>query len=89
MNGMLRRCLLMSIGALALAGVLLAAGVPGAVLLGFAPLAACLGMHLLMGHQMLMGHGDSHGQDLLATARHANVPRDGRADASDPAGPTR
>ena len=80
MNGLLRRCVLMSIGALALAGVLLAAGVPGAVLLGLTPLAICLGMHLLM------GHGDARGQELLATARRASEPRDGGADPADTAG---
>ena len=83
MNGMLRRCLLMSIGALALAGVLLAAGVPGGVLLGFAPLAVCLGIHVLM------GHGDANGQHLLATARHAIEPRDRGEEAPDIARSTR
>ena len=83
MTGMLRRCLLMSVGALALAGVLLAVGVPGAVLLGFAPLVVCVGMHLLM------GHGATHSQYPLATAQHAGVPHEGQEITADPAGATR
>lgn len=51
----LRRCLVMAAVALVAAIVLLVAGVPGSALLGFLPLAACLGMHVLM------GHGSHHG----------------------------
>lgn len=50
MEALLRRCLLMCIGALALVGMLLVVGLPGAALVGFAPFAICLGLHLLMGH---------------------------------------
>jgi peptidoglycan/LPS O-acetylase OafA/YrhL len=46
----LRRCLVLSAAALFAAIVLLVAGVPGSALLGFLPLAACLGTHALMGH---------------------------------------
>ncbi|MFN8520277.1 MAG: hypothetical protein U0667_12985 [Chloroflexota bacterium] len=83
MNGVVRRCVVMAIGAFALAAVLLAAGVPGAVLLGFAPLAVCLGMHLLM------VHGDPHGQHLLATARRAGEPHDRDAEAAPGTGASR
>ena len=62
---MLRRCLAMTVGASALAALLLAAGVPGAVLLAVAPALVCVGMHLVV------GHGDAHGEDLLRTARAA------------------
>jgi hypothetical protein len=62
---MVRRCLAMTVGALAVAAVLLAAGVPGAVLLALAPALVCVGMHVVM------GHGDAHGEDLLRTARAA------------------
>jgi hypothetical protein len=65
MNTMVRRCLAMTVGALAVAAVLLAAGVPGAVLLAIAPALACVGMHVVM------GHGDASGEDLLRTARAA------------------
>jgi hypothetical protein len=65
MNSMIRRCLAMTVGAAALAVVLLAAGVPGAVLLALAPALVCVGMHLVM------GHGDAHGEDLYRTARAA------------------
>lgn len=54
MNPMIRRCLAMTVGAGAVAAVLLAAGVPGAVLLAVAPALVCVGMHLVM------GHGDAH-----------------------------
>jgi hypothetical protein len=60
---MIRRCLAMAVGGLAVAAVLLAAGVPGAVLLAFAPAVVCVGMHVVM------GHGDAHGEDLLRTAQ--------------------
>jgi hypothetical protein len=63
MNSMVRRCLAMTAGAVLLAAVLLAAGVPGAVLLAVAP-ALCR-MHLAM------GHGDAHGEDLYREARAA------------------
>jgi hypothetical protein len=65
MNSMVRRCLAMTVGAAAVAAVLLAAGVPGAVLLALAPALVCLGMHLVM------GHGDAHSDDLYRTARAA------------------
>ena len=65
MNSMVRRCLAMTAGAVLLAAVLLAAGVPGAVLLAVAPALVCVGMHLVM------GHGDAHGEDLYRTARSA------------------
>ena len=78
MNSMVRRCLAMTVGAGALAVVLLAAGVPGAVLLALAPALVCVGMHLVM------GHGDAHGEDLYRTARAAadrpNRPVDDPAD---------
>jgi len=82
MNDLLRRCLVMSAGAVALAGVLLAAGVPGALVLSFAPLAVCLGMHLLM------GRGATHGQGGPASAQHAGASRDGGTDAAGPGGST-
>jgi hypothetical protein len=62
MNTHIRHCLAMTAGAAVLAVVLLAAGVPGAVLLALAPALVCVGMHALM------GHGDAHGEDLLRTA---------------------
>jgi hypothetical protein len=68
MTSLVRRCLAMSAGAMLLAVVLLAAGVPGAVLLGLAPALACVAMHVLM------GHGDPHGRDLLETAQRAVRP---------------
>ena len=68
MTPAVRRCLAMSAGAVFLALVLLAAGVPGAVLLGVAPALVCVAMHLLM------GHGDPHGRDLLETAQRAVRP---------------
>jgi hypothetical protein len=55
----------MTVGALAVAAVLLAAGVPGAVLLALAPALVCVGMHVVM------GHGDAHGEQLLRTAQAA------------------
>jgi hypothetical protein len=82
MADLLGRCLLVSIGGLGLAGILLVAGVPGAVLLGLAPLAICLGMHLLM------GHGATHGQGGPASTQHAGAFRDGGTDAADPGGST-
>jgi hypothetical protein len=65
MNSMIRRCLAMTAGAALLALVLLAAGVPGAILLGLAPALVCVGMHLVM------GHGDAHGEEMYRTARAA------------------
>jgi len=64
-NSMVRRCLAMTVGGIAVAGLLLAAGLPGAVLLGIAPALICVGMHLVM------GHGDAHGEELLRTAQAA------------------
>ncbi len=55
----------MTVGAGALAAVLLAVGVPGAVLLALAPALVCVGMHVVM------GHGDAHGEDMYRTARAA------------------
>ncbi|NJD27178.1 MAG: DUF2933 domain-containing protein [Chloroflexi bacterium] len=74
MNSMVRRCLAMTVGAGALAVVLLAAGVPGAVLLALAPALVCVGMHLVM------GHGDAHGEQLYRTARAAADRTDRPAD---------
>jgi|BarGraNGADG00212_1021973.scaffolds.fasta_scaffold30102_1 hypothetical protein len=68
MTPAVRRCLAMSAGAMVLAIVLLAAGVPGAVLLGVAPALLCVAMH------MLMGHGDPHGGDLPETGRRPSGP---------------
>jgi len=65
MNSIIRRCLAMTVGALAVAAVLLAAGVPGAVLLALAPAIVCVGMYVVM------GHGDAQGEDLLRTAQAA------------------
>jgi hypothetical protein len=65
MNSMIRRCLAMTVGAVALAAVLLAVGVPGGVLLALAPLLVCVGMHFAV------GHGDAHGQDMHRAARAA------------------
>ena len=62
------RCLAMSVGAALLAVALLAAGVPGAVLLAVAPVLVCVAMHLVM------GHGDPDGERLLETARRAARP---------------
>ena len=70
MTPAVRRCLAMSAGAVLLALVLLAAGVPGAVPLGVAPALLCVAMH------MLMGHGDPHGRDLPETGRRAVRPSD-------------
>jgi hypothetical protein len=64
---MVRLCLAMTVGALAVAAVLLAAGVPGAVLLAIAPALVCVGMHVVI------GHGDAHGEQLLRTAQAAAV----------------
>ena len=63
------RCLAMTAGAIALAGVLLMAGVPGAILLALTPGLLCLAM------AFVMGHGDPHGEQLLKTARTATVSR--------------
>jgi hypothetical protein len=67
------RCLAMTVSAIALAGVLLMAGVSGAVLLALTPGLLCLSM------AFVMGHGDPHGEELLrtasmATARQAELP---------------
>ena len=42
--------LAMATGVSAIAALALFVGVPGSVLLGFSPLLACVGMHVLMGH---------------------------------------
>jgi len=75
-TSILRPCLAISVGAIALSAVLLSTGVPGAVLLAVAPALVCVGMHLVM------GHGDPHGEGLLraaraAAAREAERPADG------------
>jgi hypothetical protein len=71
MDGLIRRCLAMTIGAAAFALVLLAAGVPGATLLAFAPIVVCLGAHLVMGHGA--GHGAATRQDEHgAPAKHGH-----------------
>ena len=62
------RCLAMAVGAALLAVALLAAGVPGAVLLAVAPVLVCVAMHLVL------GHGDPDGERLLETARRAARP---------------
>jgi hypothetical protein len=70
MDSLIRRCLLMTIGAVVLALVLLAAGVPGATLLAVAPVVVCLGAHLVMGHGARHGAAarqDEHG----APAEHS------------------
>jgi Protein of unknown function (DUF2933) len=64
----MRRCLAMSVGAVLLAGVLFAAGVPGAVLLAVAPVLLCVAMHLVM------GHGDPDRRQLVETAQRAIWP---------------
>jgi hypothetical protein len=64
-RSMLRRCLAMIAGAVAGSALLLAAGVPGAVLLAVAPVLVCVALHVLM------GHADPHGEELLRTARRA------------------
>jgi hypothetical protein len=65
MRSILRRCSAMVGGALILSVLLLAVGVPGAALLGVAPIAICLAMHVVM------GQGDAHGDQLAATTRRA------------------
>ena len=74
------RCLAMTAGAIALAGALLMAGVPGAVLLALTPGLLCLAM------AVVMGHGDPHDEELARTSRtatsgHAKRPVDGAATA--------
>jgi Protein of unknown function (DUF2933) len=65
---LVRRCLMMGAGALLVAGVLLAIGVPGAILFALAPVLVCVAMHLVM------GHGDPDGRQLLETAQRAVRP---------------
>ncbi len=60
MDRLLRHCLAMTLGVVALALILVTAGVPGVSVLGLAPLALCLGMHLLMGHHGLGGRASEH-----------------------------
>ena len=65
MDSLIRRCVAMTVGAVALAAVLVALGVPGATILAFAPIVVCLGAHLVMGHGAEHGvHDDqvSHGE---------------------------
>ena len=68
MNGFLRHCLVMTVGAVFVASILLAAGVPGAVLLAVGPVLLCVGLHLVM------GLGDPDGRSLLETAQRAVRP---------------
>lgn len=56
MDRTIRLCFAMTAGAAALVLVLLAAGVPGATILAFAPVVVCLGAHAFMGH----GGGHAH-----------------------------
>lgn len=68
MNGFLRHYLVMTVGAALVSTVLLAAGVPGAVLLAVGPVLLCVGLHLVM------GLGDPDGRHLLETAQRAVRP---------------
>jgi hypothetical protein len=61
----IRRCLVLTLGAVAVALVLLAAGMPGATLLAFAPAIVCIGAHLVMGHDGAGGHGAPHEEHRL------------------------
>ncbi len=65
MDRLLRRCLAMTLAVVALALILMVAGVPGASVLGLAPLALCLGMHLLMGHHGTTGRTSEHHGDRV------------------------
>ena len=67
-RGFVRRCLVMTVGAVLVAAVLPAAGVPGAVLLAVGPVLLCVGLHLVM------GLGDPDGRHLLETAQRAVRP---------------
>jgi hypothetical protein len=62
----------MTASAIALAGALLMAGVPGIVLLALTPGLLCLAM------AVVMGHGDPHGEAMLRTARIATARQAGR-----------
>ena len=68
MTTMIGRCLAMSVGALVLALLLLAAGLPGGVLLVLVPTLVCVAMPLWMGHH------DPDGRHLLETAQRAVRP---------------
>ena len=61
MDSLIRRCLAMTIGAVALVAILVALGMPGATILAFAPVVVCLGAHLVIGHGA--GHGDASRPD--------------------------
>ncbi len=50
MDRLLRLCLAMTLAIVALALMLVAAGVPGVSIVALTPLLLCLGMHLVMGH---------------------------------------
>ena len=50
MTSTLRRCVALTAATVVGAAVLLAAGVPGGLLLSLAPALICVGMHLVMGH---------------------------------------
>jgi len=67
-TGSLGRCLVMTVGAVLVASVLFAAGVPGAVLLAVGPVLLCVGLHLVV------GLGDPDGRQLLETAQRALRP---------------
>lgn len=66
MSPVVRRCLAMTVGAAALLALLLAMGVPGAVLLTFAPALLCVGIHLVMGHGNAHGMSDTAGMHSQA-----------------------
>ena len=70
MTTIIGRCLAMSVGALALAALLLDAGVPGGVLLVLVPTLVCVAMPLWMGHR------NPDGRHLLETAQRAVRPPD-------------
>jgi hypothetical protein len=63
-----RRCVSMSVGAALLIILLVAAGVPGALLLVLVPTLVCVAMPLWMGHR------DSDGEHFLETAQRAVRP---------------
>jgi hypothetical protein len=63
-----RRCVSMSVGAALLIILLVAAGVPGALLLVLVPTLVCVAMPLWMGHR------DPGGEHLLETAQRAVRP---------------
>jgi hypothetical protein len=68
------RCFAMAASAIALAGALLLAGVPGVVLLALTPGLLCLVMAFAMGHGD--PRGDPHGEELHGTARLATTTKE-------------